>query len=59
VSQALGPIKDRFDALLIGFYNPRTDGFDLNPSGIRTITTGDVLLVISANVSALTPHANS
>ena len=59
VSQALSPIKERFDALLIGFYNPKTDGFDLNPPGIRTINADDVLLVISANAGALRAHAIS
>ncbi len=59
MSQALSPIKDKFDALLIGFYNAVADGFDLNPAGTRTIAAGDVLLVISSNASALAAHAVS
>lgn len=56
VSQAVSQLKDQFDALLIGFRNPKTDGFDLNPAGRRTIVADDVLLVISANPEALAAH---
>jgi voltage-gated potassium channel len=57
VSQALGPIKERFDALLVGFRNPSTDGFDLNPPATRVIGAGDVLLVITARPGMLAGHA--
>jgi len=56
MSQALGPIKDRFDALLIGFHNAEADGFDLNPAAGRTIAAHDVLLVIGDNAAVLAPH---
>lgn len=57
MSQALGRIKDQFDALLIGFVNADNESFDLNPAGTRTIAAADVLLVISSNAAALAAHA--
>jgi hypothetical protein len=57
MSAALGQIKDRFDALVIGFVRIEPDGFELNPIGSRVITADDVLLVISSDADALAAHA--
>ena len=57
MSNALGQIKDQYEALLIGFVNADGSGFDLNPAASRPITAGDILLVISADASLLAPHA--
>jgi voltage-gated potassium channel len=57
MSKALGQIKDEFEALLIGFVNTDSDGFDLNPPGSRTLAADDILLVISTHTAALAAHA--
>jgi voltage-gated potassium channel len=51
VGAALRLLKERFDALLVGFDDGGKD-FSLNPSAARTIKAGDTLVVITADPSA-------
>lgn len=52
MQDALGRVKQGYDALLVGFVKP-DNSFDLNPAGTRVITADDVFLVISSNADAL------
>ncbi|MCU1354145.1 MAG: hypothetical protein JWM05_3354 [Acidimicrobiales bacterium] len=53
---ALRPVKERYDALLVGFVGT-DDRFVLNPPNERILGADDVLLVITSNADALAAHA--
>jgi len=51
-SAALVPIKQRYDAMVVGFVNG-DDAYDVNPPADRALQADDVLLVISSNLGPM------
>ena len=49
---ALGPIKQRYDAMLVGFVNG-DDAYDVNPPAQRPLNADDVLLVITSTLGPM------
>jgi voltage-gated potassium channel len=50
VHGALLPVKEQYDALLVGLVN-HGDHYELNPKGDRVLTADDVMLVIADHVN--------